>query len=214
MNDYLAIVMTLVASYLIGSFPPGVVYGKLFRGVDVRQGGSGRTGATNVLRTLGWKFAAAVFVTDLLKGVLPVLAARLIIGTPLAEVAAGFGTIAGHNWPVYIGFQGGRGVATSFGAFLAMAPVASLIGITVFFAVVLATRYISLGSILATISAAVVFIVMGMLGSRAPGEYYVFAIAGTALLVIRHADNIERLRAGTERKFGERGDRPVRPIAR
>lgn len=203
MTVSLAVVLTLALSYLAGSFPSGIVYGRLFRGVDVRSAGSGKTGATNVLRTLGPRFAIAVGVTDILKGLLPVLLALWLVGTPLAAVAAGFGAIAGHNWSLFLGFSGGRGVATSVGAFLPLAPVPALAAIAAFVGVVAATRYVSLGSVVAALTALATFLLTGLLGTPYPGEYYVFTAAGAVLLVIRHADNLARLRAGTERKLGD-----------
>ncbi|GIW05915.1 MAG: glycerol-3-phosphate acyltransferase 2 [Dehalococcoidia bacterium] len=203
MNESLAVVLMVAVGYLAGSFPSGIVYGRLFRGVDVRQMGSGKTGATNVLRSLGPRFAIAVGVTDVLKGLLPVLLALTLVGTPLAAVAAGFGAIAGHNWSIFLGFSGGRGVATSVGAFLPMAPIPTVIAVAAFIGVVASTRYVSLGSVVAALTALVTFLVTALFGVRYPSEYYVFTIAGALLIVVRHADNLARLRAGTERKLGE-----------
>ncbi|MCS6801580.1 MAG: glycerol-3-phosphate 1-O-acyltransferase PlsY [Chloroflexota bacterium] len=203
MNESLAVVLTVVLSYLAGSFPSGIVYGRLFRGVDVRYVGSGKTGATNVLRSLGPRLAVAVGVTDILKGMVPVVLALWLVGTPLGAVAAGFGAIAGHNWSIFLGFSGGRGVATSVGAFLPMAPLPAIIAVAAFVLVVVRTRYVSLGSVTAAVTALLAFLVTGLLGARYPSEYYVFTVAGALLLVIRHADNLARLRAGTERKLGE-----------
>lgn len=213
MNEAIAVVLLLVAGYVVGSFPSSVVYGRVFRGVDVRSTGSGKTGATNVLRTLGWKFAVAVGITDILKGLLPVLVARLLLGTPLAEVAAGLGAVAGHNWSLFLGFEGGRGVATSVGAFVLLAPLATVIAIAAFLATIALTRYVSLGSIVAAITALAALVLFGLLGAGYPGEYYVFTFAAATLLIVRHGDNISRLRAGTERKFGERVQQ-ARPAAR
>ena len=203
MNESLAVVLALIVGYLAGSFPSGIVYGRLMRGVDVRQVGSGKTGATNVLRSLGLRFAIAVGATDVLKGLLPVVLALWLVGTPLAAVAAGFGAVAGHNWSIFLGFFGGRGVATSVGAFLPMAPIPTAVAIAAFVVVVAKTRYVSLGSVVAALTALAAFLLTGLLGARYPSEYYVFAVAGAFLIVIRHADNLARLRAGTERKLGD-----------
>ena len=211
MSETLAVVVLLVVGYLVGSFPSGVVYGKLGRGVDVRWVGSGNPGATNTLRALGWKFALAVGLTDILKGVLPVVLARLTVGLPLAEVAAAFGAIAGHNWSLALGFRGGRGVATSIGTFLVIAPLPALVAVLAFVLVVWRTRYVSLGSILAAVVALLAFLAGVLLGWRPPGEYYVYTIAGALLLIIRHADNIQRLRAGVEPRLGEPLGRPRVP---
>ncbi|MCS7003080.1 MAG: glycerol-3-phosphate 1-O-acyltransferase PlsY [Dehalococcoidia bacterium] len=207
MSDPVAIVMTLLASYVVGSIPMGLVVGRLAGGVDVRKHGSGKIGATNVLRTLGARYAAIVFAGDLLKGALPVALTRALLNDPLADVAAGFGAIVGHNWSLFIRFAGGRGVATSFGASLAIAPWAGLIGFAAFVATVAITRFVSLGSMIGASVGALVFCLAGIAGARQPGEYYVFMVAGAILLIIRHADNIARLRAGNERKLGDKPSR-------
>ncbi len=112
-------ILFVLAGYLLGSIPFGLLMG-LSRGVDVRRVGSGNTGATNVLRTLGWKAAAVVFLADLLKAVIPVMAARYLVGVPLVEVATGVAAVAGHNWSFFLRFRGGRGVSTFFGGLAAL----------------------------------------------------------------------------------------------
>ena len=142
------IALTIVAalgSYLLGAIPIGLLVGKLFGGVDVRQSGSGRTGATNVLRTLGWKATVPVVLLDLFKGSAAVLAGGAIAGVP-GEVAAAVAVVLGHSWSVFIGFGGGRGVIPAGGAALALVWPAAIIGTIVGILVIALTRYVSLGS--------------------------------------------------------------------
>ena len=200
--------LVIIASYLLGSIPSGLVLGKL-RGLDVRRYGSGNIGSTNVLRTVGIREGVVVLVADVLKGVLAVVMGRYIIGTPAGEMAGGLAAIAGHDWSIYIKFQGGRGVATAAGALIVMSPAVAGAGIGIFIIVVALTRYVSLGSMTAAVSAVAV---MGALTAldREPVEYLIYIGIAAALIVVQHRDNIGRLLAGTESKLGDdRGRRPV-----
>lgn len=208
-ENFLASLLILALAYLIGSFPSGAIVGKV-RGVDVRKHGSGRPGATNVLRTLGWKAALPVLLLDFLKGLLPVMLTQIIIGTPLTAVAAATGAIVGHNWSVFSGFTGGRGVATSFGAFIPLSPLAALVGLVTFVVIVATTRYVSLGSIVAAPLAFIALVVQTVMYGNVPAELLIFTAAAALLLVVRHSDNIDRLRKGTESKLGQK----ARPAAR
>jgi glycerol-3-phosphate acyltransferase PlsY len=205
MTEYIGVI---IGSYLIGSIPCGLVMGKL-KGIDVREYGSGNIGTTNVLRTLGAKFGAIVLVADALKGVIAVLLARYIIGTPVGEMGAGFAAVAGHDWSLFLKFKGGRGVATSLGALLPMAmpaPLSGVAGIVVFILVVLPSRYVSLGSIVGSVAAVVAMAVfLGL--DRVPWEYLVYIVVVVALIIYQHRDNISRLLSGTESKLGQRGER-------
>ena len=199
MIEFAAVV---IGCYLIGSIPFGLVLGKL-RGIDVREYGSGKVGSTNVLRTLGAKPAAVALLADVAKGVIAVLLARFILGSYLGEMAAGFSAIAGHNWSVFIKFRGGRGVATSLGVLLTMAPFVALAGLAIFTLTIFLYRYVSLGSILGALSAALVL--GGSTASgRAPLEYFIFAVVAAGLIVFQHQDNISRLLAGKESKLGQK----------
>ncbi len=205
MIEYIGVI---IGSYLIGSIPSGMVIGKL-RGIDIREYGSGNIGTTNVLRTLGAKYGAIVLIADVLKGVIAVVLARYIIETPTGEMAAGFAAVAGHDWSVFLKFKGGRGVATSLGALLPMAmpaPLTGVIGLAVFVLVIFASRYVSLASIVGSISAVVAMaIFMGL--DRVPWQYLVYIVVVVALIIYQHRDNISRLRAGTESKMGQKGER-------
>lgn len=205
MIEFVAVV---IGSYLIGSVPSGLVIGKL-KGIDVREYGSGNIGTTNVLRTLGARYGAIVLIADVFKGAIAVVLARYIIETPTGEMAAGFAAVAGHDWSLFLKFKGGRGVATSLGALLPMAmpaPLSGVVGLAVFAVVVLASRYVSLASIAGSVAAVVAMAVfMGL--DRVPWQYLVYIVVVVVLIIYQHRDNIARLRAGTESKTGQKGER-------
>jgi len=202
MIEFAAVV---VGSYLIGSIPCGLVLGKL-RGVDLRQYGSGKTGSANVLRTLGPRYAAVALIADMLKGVIAVVLATYILGTPVGEMAAGFAAIAGHNWSVFIRFQGGRGVATSVGGLFVMAPVVAASGFAIFVIVAAVSRYVSLGSMLGGLSALAMIAAFVAL-DKAPAQHLIYVAVAAALIVLQHRDNIARLLSGSESKLGQKGER-------
>jgi glycerol-3-phosphate acyltransferase PlsY len=205
--DYAAVV---IGSYLIGSIPFGLLLGKL-RGVDVRQTGSGNVGATNVLRAAGKKVGAAVLVCDVLKGAAAVFIARYTIGTPAAEMAAGIAAVVGHDWPVFIGFRGGKGVATAAGALFVMVPIAAAAAIGVFLLVAAASRYASVGSLVGS-SSGLVLVGAFLASDRVePVQYVIYTAAVVALIFLRHRENISRLLSGTESRFGKRDEEGASP---
>ena len=199
--------LAALIGYLMGAIPFGLLVGRATKGIDLRQYGSHRTGATNALRTLGARAAALVFLLDVAKGVAAVLFARLLFADdPLAGWAgavAGLAAIVGHNWSVFIGFTGGRGVATSAGALGAMSPLSLLVLAPVVFGIMWRTRYVSLGSITGGLLAPLITAVLAFAGpASVPAVAY--ALASGLLVTAAHADNIARLRAGTERKIGQK----------
>ena len=201
----MSILLSAALGYLVGAIPTGLLVGRWTRGVDLREHGSQRTGATNALRTLGSRAATAVFLLDVAKGVLAVVGARLLFaGDPVVEWAAasaGLAAIVGHNWSVFMGFTGGRGVATFTGALAAMSPW-TILGLTPVAALVVwRTRYVSLASIVGALGAPVVTGLFAAAGFTTVGAV-AFAAAAAALVVAAHGDNIARLRAGTERRIG------------
>ncbi|MDO8692379.1 MAG: glycerol-3-phosphate 1-O-acyltransferase PlsY [Dehalococcoidia bacterium] len=198
-----------LAGYLYGSIPFGVMLGRA-RGVDLLQFGSGRTGAANTLRTLGRGASVVAFLGDFSKGVLAVALARLLVGTPWAEALAGLCAVAGHNWSIYIRFRGGRGAVASAGAMAIMAPPIVVLAAIIFATVAAASRYISLASMLAAISAPVALAPLVYAGLL-PAEYLAYGIAVAALIVLQHKDNIQRLRLGTERRIGDTAERLPEP---
>jgi glycerol-3-phosphate acyltransferase PlsY len=195
-----------LGGYLLGSLPTGLLVGRILKGVDIREYGSGKTGVTNTLRTLGWGPAAVVLVCDVLKGVVPVLLAQQITDGAWAPVAAALGAIAGHDWPLYAGFRGGRGVATSFGATAALLPALTPVMLLIGALILLPWRYVSLMSVLGTAITAVILLALVVIG-WAPVPYAAFALVAGPLIVVLHRDNIRRLLAGTEPKIGQGGGR-------
>ena len=203
----MSLVLGALIGYLLGAVPFGLLVGRVTRGIDLREYGSHRTGATNALRTLGLRAAALVFLLDVGKGVAAVLVVRLVFGDdPMVEWAAalaGFAAIVGHNWSAFIGFTGGRGVATSAGALGAMSPITILVLAPIVVGLIWRTRYVSLGSITGGLLAPVITALLWLIGlASVPAIAY--ATASGLLVTAAHADNIARLRAGTERKIGQK----------
>jgi acyl phosphate:glycerol-3-phosphate acyltransferase len=192
----------IVAAYLCGSIPMGVLVARLTGGVDPRTVGSGRTGGTNALRALGRKRAAVVVVGDVLKGAVPVLVARYTVGGAFIESLCAIAAVCGAIWSVFVGFRSGRGVGTGVGTMLVIQPLALLIAVPVFVAAILITRYVSLGSLLGSAAIAIAMVVLwAVANGPISGAYMLYAVAGAVLVWLAHADNIERLLHGTERKF-------------
>ncbi|WP_017297485.1 glycerol-3-phosphate 1-O-acyltransferase PlsY [Nodosilinea nodulosa] len=206
----LAIVLLLLAAYLLGSIPTGYLIARWVKGIDIRQYGSGGTGATNVLRTVGKGAAIAVLVVDLLKGLLAVLLAialwpQILALAPVAPqwqpwvtMLAGLLALVGHSKSVWIGFTGGKSAATGLGVLIGLAwPVA--LGAAAAFGLTLAlSRIVSLGSIAAAIAAMVLMVATGQ-----PLPYVVLGILGATYVILRHRGNIDRLLAGTEPRLGQ-----------
>ncbi|MDY6907150.1 MAG: glycerol-3-phosphate 1-O-acyltransferase PlsY [Chloroflexota bacterium] len=197
----------IALGYLIGAIPFGVIVGRLTRGIDVREFGSGSMGMTNVLRTVGTVAAVVVFCADLAKGAAAVALALPILSStpavvPWGMAAAGVAAVVGHSWPVYIGFRGGRGVTTGFGALLVMSWPIGVISFAIFIAVVATWRYVSLGSMAAAVAMLVVTIPFVLLGWE-PIAYLVYGLAVVPAVIFRHRGNIGRLRHGTEPKLGK-----------
>ncbi|GFE56185.1 glycerol-3-phosphate 1-O-acyltransferase PlsY [Geobacter sp. AOG1] len=189
-------ILLIIGAYLVGSVPTGLLLARAFGGVDIRTTGSGNIGATNVYRTLGKKVGIMTLAGDCLKGVIPVVIAKQL-GLPVEWVAAvGAAAFLGHVYTIFLGFKGGKGVATALGVFLAMAPLAVLCALAVFIAVLLKWRYVSLASISAAAAMPVGII---LLGSPLPVVAMTLLIA--VLVIYKHRENIDRLRSGTESKF-------------
>ena len=192
----------VIASFLIGAIPWGFVAGKASRGIDLRTVGSGGTGATNVLRTLGPRASALVAVLDILKGVLPVVFAGAVGFHGPWVAAAAVAAVAGHCWSPFIGFKGGKGVATGAGAAIALFPQALLI-VPVMALVVWTTKYVSLGSLTAAGLAALLAVACAAAGILEwASAAAILGIAG--IIAIRHEGNIRRLWNGNERRIGQK----------
>lgn len=196
--------LALLGCYLLGSISFAVVLVRLFRGVDVREQGSGNAGATNVLRTAGKRLGAATLLLDAAKGALAVFLMRLVTYDPRWLGAAAVVAVLGHMFPVFFGFKGGKGVATAIGAYMVLAPLPVLTVIGVFFLVVLATRFVSLASITA---ACLLPLVLRLLFA-APDATVASAAALAVLIVVSHRSNIRRLLSGTEGRLGDNRKEP------
>ena len=193
-------VLTILGSYLLGATPTSFIAGKLGRGIDLRQHGSKNLGATNVYRTLGWKYAIPVALIDIAKGAIPVLLAPTA-RYPWLPLAAGGAAVLGHMFSPYVRFKGGKGVATAAGMFLALAPLAVLIAIAVWGVCLWLTGYVSLSSIVGVLTVPLTVALLQ------PGESYVFwaSVVLVLLIIFAHRRNIARLIAGTENRFRTRG---------
>jgi glycerol-3-phosphate acyltransferase PlsY len=203
-TDFANFAVVIVASYLFGSIPTGYLAGRMMRGIDIRDYGSGATGATNVLRVLGRGPFVLVMIADALKGYIPAMVVWLIFESYDLQVAAGLGAVIGHDFPIYIGFHGGRGVATTFGVYAAMAlPVfVGLVAVGIF--ILLALRYMSVMSIITVPLGTAAFLLLAILGmDEFNYTKVVFGLFATALVLVTHWPNIKRLIRGTEPKFGE-----------
>ena len=190
-----------ILAYLAGSLSWGYMLVDLVMGEDIRDFGSGRTGMSNILRTAGGKAAALVFLLDAGKGALVALLARGVSGAVEAEVAAALFALCGHNWPVFLGFRGGRGIMPGFGGLSVMAPWIAAAGGALFLVVTLSTRILSLGSIVGTLAVAVTSLALTLVVGHHQ-LYTLYAFVGGALIIWQHRDNIRRIANGTERKLG------------
>jgi len=207
----------IIMGYLLGSIPFGLLIGRRSAKVDVRQYGSGKTGATNVLRAAGKKAAALVVILDVSKGVLAVLFAGLIIrgdylmvgefglGMLVAQVLAASAAIIGHIFPVFLKFKGGRGVAPFFGGLIALCPPAAIFGGEILIIGAGLTKFASLGSIAGVVGTYAVLVPLTIL-SGFPIEYLAYALIGTIIVIVMHRDNIVRLVKGKERKLGQKAE--------
>ena len=207
-----ALLLCVALAYLSGSLPWGLWVGRLARGVDVRTLGSGNLGATNVYRSLGAGLGVLTLLLDIGKGALPVwllphaaFAAAFPGGPEWCRLAVGFAAVAGHVWTFLAGFKGGKGVATTVGVLLALAPAAFGVFGLVFLLVVALTRFISLGSTLGAAAFAVALAFLAPGGLRSPT--FLLGLLLALLVVFRHRDNFRRLLRGEERRFSFRGGR-------
>ena len=191
--------VSLVTAYGIGSIPFAFLVARRIAGVDVRRTGSGNVGAANVYRTTGPSLGLVVLGLDAAKGMVSVVAAQAIGAGLAVQASSGVAAVAGHIWPLWLGSRGGKGVAMASGAFLVLVPTATILAATVFGLVVAATRYVSLGSIVAGASLPIV----AYLTDTAPTVVSA-ATASAVLIIARHRSNLARLHAGTERRLGQR----------
>jgi glycerol-3-phosphate acyltransferase PlsY len=195
---------TVILAYVIGATPFGFLAGKL-RGIDIRQHGSGNIGATNVLRTLGKPIGIAVLILDVLKGLAPVLIARGVAGQgpngSLVSIAAAVAAILGHNYTFWLGFKGGKGIATSAGALAPILPIPFFVAAGLWLASFAISRYVSVASILAALSLPVTASIQMALAGEWDLAVLIFAVFLTVMAIWRHRSNIQRLRNGQENRF-------------
>lgn len=209
---------SMIIGYLLGSIPFGLILSKSMARVDVREWGSGKIGATNVMRSAGKKVAIISLVLDVAKGAVAVLFAGLIIGKSymvvgplgfgplLGQVLAGLAAVAGHNWSIFLKFRGGSGVATFFGGWIALLPIVALFGGEILVLGAASTLFMSLGSIAGVVGTYAILIPLTILNGW-PIEYLLYAFIGTGFIIYTHRGNIVRLFKGIERKLGDKAEK-------
>ncbi|MGE3801118.1 MAG: glycerol-3-phosphate 1-O-acyltransferase PlsY [Candidatus Kapaibacterium sp.] len=209
----------IIVAYLLGAIPSALVIGKLFFGIDIREKGSGNMGSTNTFRTIGWKAGLAVQILDILKGVAAVVIARIVFSgnlpfpnmTPfeditIVSVIAGIAAVIGHVWTIFGKFRGGKGINTALGMLIAITPIEVAIAIGIFVLVLLASGYVSLGSMIAAASLpTTMFVRHTIFGVEIQGYHtLLFFIIGLAgFLIFTHRSNIRRLLRGSENRFNK-----------
>lgn len=200
-------IIILVISYIIGSIPTAIIAGKWLKKIDIRKHGSGNAGATNVFRTLGWKAGITVLLIDMFKGFIPVYwIAGLFHQNPdtliYLQLLAGICAILGHIWTIFAGFKGGKGVGTSAGVFLGLAPLALGIALLVFVIIVWLTRYVSLGSILAALTLLIILLLQKFVLNMFVPDILLYVCTVIVILIwVAHKENIKRLLKGDENKL-------------
>ncbi|MBA7507732.1 Glycerol-3-phosphate acyltransferase [subsurface metagenome] len=214
-SEFVAVV---IIAYLLGSIPFGLIIGKVSKGIDITKYGSGKIGGTNVMRAVGTKAGILTIVLDIGKAAGAVLLAAVIVGPgvlsvggviiyywQIAQVLAALAVLAGHNWPIFSKFKGGRGVATFFGTLLPIFPPAAIFGGEVLAVTALNSRYMSLASIMAVMATWCLLIPMTIAYNLTP-IYLAYSLVAIALIIYQHRGNIRRLQQGTERRLGEKGE--------
>ena len=207
-------VLVALIGYFTGAIPVALIIGKRMAGIDISKRGSGNIGGTNVLRVVGFKAGVITMALDLAKAIVPVILARFIIGDSILQIA-GFTldwrwgqvitalmVMVGHNWSIYIKFRGGKGAAVYYGSWFAIWPVVGLFGGIILIITVLLSKYMSLGSILGSLSILCLFIIM-TLTDASPPVYLIYSVLAAALIVYQHRSNISRLQAGTESRMDQ-----------
>jgi len=216
----LTLIVIVLLSYLVGSIPTSIIVGKILRGIDIREYGSGNAGATNTFRVLGWKAGVFVIAVDIGKGVFAtlVISKLNLTGVPLLastllQIIAGVSAVCGHIWTVFAGFRGGKGVSTAAGMIIALYPIAFLICIAIFTIVLFTTRYVSVSSMIAAVSLPIVFVVLQQIGHQpVSSPLLVLSLIIAGLIIFTHRANIRRLLNGTENRIqrlrlGRRSDK-------
>ena len=217
--SYAPVIPLMLLAYLLGAIPTGIIVGRFAKGVDLRDYGSGRTGATNALRALGWKLSLVVFLGDVAKGAVAVTLPRIVFQNdsfaPYAVLLCGLAVITGHIYSVFIGFKGGRGVAVGLGQMAAVSPLSAIAVLLVALPVMRSTGYVSLGSVLGCavcpiIIALEAYVLQGTIFGLSP-SYLAWSVVCSGYVIFAHRDNIQRLLNGTERKLSEKSAATVAP---
>ncbi len=211
-------IAVIIIGYLLGSIPWGFLIGRWVSKVDIRDFGSGKTGTTNVLRTSGKKAAFVVMILDVFKGALAVVIAGLLfgknhvvignlaLGMLSAQVLAALAAMAGHNWPIFLKFRGGRGVATFFGGLIALCPGVAVFGGEIGLLGAGITKFASLGSLAGVVGAYAILLPLTIFNGF-PVEYIIYVLIGGVAIILTHHDNILRIFKGKERKLGEKAEK-------
>ncbi len=209
MEPYIQLILLLAFSYITGSFPTSIILGKIVKGIDIREHGSGNAGGTNVFRVLGWRPALVVVLIDVFKGWLPaaIYATTFFQVQPINDVGViqilcGFAAVLGHTYTIFAGFRGGKGIGTLAGMLLALFPLALPICIMVLVITLITTGYVSLSSIMATVSLPIILLIFPIIGlPESSLSLLIFALLVPWFAIFTHRSNIARLRDGTENRF-------------
>jgi glycerol-3-phosphate acyltransferase PlsY len=209
MSIYMVNLILMVAlSYLLGSIPTAIIAGKILKNIDIRTQGSGNAGATNVFRVLGWKAGLTVLLIDMVKGLLAttvvykIALGEVMVGEELLQIIAGLSAVFGHIWTIFAGFKGGKGVGTGAGMVIGIVPGAVLVGLVIFMMVVAITRFVSLGSILASLTVPVYILIdYFFLNHPTSITIIIFGCFIPLLIIFTHRSNIKRLVNGKENKI-------------
>ena len=208
-ESYIQLLLLLILSFITGSFPTSIILGKLVKGIDIREHGSGNAGGTNVFRVLGWKPALVVVIIDIFKGWLPtaIYATIFFKGQPITDIGVtqilcGFAAVLGHTYTIFAGFHGGKGIGTLAGMLLALFPIALPLCILVFITTLILTGYVSLSSIFATAALPIILLILPIFGIQHNQlSLLIFALLVPFFTIFTHRSNIVRLREGTENRF-------------
>ena len=208
-ESYLQLLLLLLLSFITGSFPTSIILGKLVKGIDIREHGSGNAGGTNVFRVLGWKPALIVVIIDIFKGWLPtaIYATILFKGQPISDVGViqilcGFAAVLGHTYTIFAGFRGGKGIGTLAGMLIALFPITFPLCLFVFVITLIMTGYVSLSSIMATVALPIILLILPIFGIQQGSlSLLIFALLIPWFAIYTHRSNIVRLRDGTENRF-------------
>ncbi|GBD94498.1 glycerol-3-phosphate acyltransferase [bacterium BMS3Abin05] len=208
----LTLLAIVVLSYLIGSFPTSIIFGKIFKGIDIRDYGSGNAGGTNAFRVMGWKIGISVMMIDVAKGLIATVLISQIRIDPISvapvylQIIAGFSAVIGHIWTIFAGFRGGKGVGTAAGMLIGLYPIAFIFVFIVFLLVLVTTRYVSVSSMTAAASLPLFLLILDYFGRAYKPQLMVLSLIIVLLIIFTHRSNIKRLFAGNENRvrFGKK----------